>query len=200
MDVGGDWYDVIDVDVDDYGVVVGDVVGHDVRAAIGMSQLRNALAALSHARRDPAAVLERLDDYASHTPGLLGATVFYGRLQPLTGVLSYSTAGHPPPLVVRADGNTSFLSGGRAAPVGVTGPRHSAASTLEPGDLLLCYTDGLIERRDEPVTDGMQRLTRTVREQAPGVSLNDLADHLLVGLRPAEGVDDIALLGLRRMA
>jgi serine phosphatase RsbU (regulator of sigma subunit)/PAS domain-containing protein len=198
LDIGGDWYDVMEIDVDDYAVVVGDTVGHDVRAATGMSQLRNALAGLSHARRDPAAVLDRLDDYATHTSGLLGATVFYARLQPSTGIVHHTSAGHPPPLVLRRDGSVAFLTDGRATPIGVRAGRRTGTCRLEVGDVLLGYTDGLIERRDEPITDGMARLMRFVAEAGPKLPLEELTDRLLSRLRPSQAIDDIALVAVRR--
>jgi phosphoserine phosphatase RsbU/P len=198
LEVGGDWYDLVEVTPTDFALVVGDVVGHDLRAAIAMSQFRNALAGLSHAHADPAAVLRRLDDYAVSVAGLADATVFYGRLQPETGMLRYSTAGHPPALVVRQDGQTGFLADGRAAPVGTSGGRTTATCAVAVGDTVVCYTDGLVERRGELITDGMERLRALVASSDPAEPLEALTARLLDELPGSRRDDDIAVLALRR--
>ena len=195
--VGGDWYEVVEIRADDIAVVVGDAVGHDLDAAIAMSHIRNALTGLSHANDDPAAVVERLDEYAGHHPDVFASTLFYARLDPTTGELRYTLAGHHPPLLLHRDGRHDWLEAEPGPPIGVAAPRTTTTCRLEVGDTLLCYTDGLIEHREEPIETGRQRLLDTA---IGGVAapLDELVGSLLDNVPHRERPDDIVVLALRR--
>ncbi len=195
--VGGDWYEVVEIRTGDIAVVVGDAVGHDLDAAIAMSQIRNALTGLSHANDDPATVVERLDEYAGHHPGAFASTLFYARLDPSTGELRYTLAGHHPPLLLHRDGSHDWFDADPGPPIGLATPRTTATCQLEVGDTLVCYTDGLIEHHEEPIEEGRQRLLDTA---VGGVAapLDELVGALLATVPHAERPDDIVVLAVRR--
>ena len=195
LSVGGDWYDVMEIAHDDIAIVVGDVVGHDLDAAITMGALRNVLIGLSHARRDPAAVLEGLDEYATHEPSVLASTVFYGRLDVATGMLRWTSAGHPPCLLIPAAGSASYLEA-QGPPIGCAQRRTHTSTRLDPGDALIAYTDGLVERRGEQIDAGLERL-RDVVAVADRSTLDGFVDHVLSHAVDQQA-DDIALLALAR--
>ncbi len=199
LTVGGDWYDVIVVGDRDVALVVGDVVGHDLDAAIGMAQLRHALAGLSHARAEPSAVLADLDQFAASAPAVLASTLWYARLDPTTGAITYTTAGHPAPMIRHGDGSVETLAGGLGPPVGVARSwREQATATLPGSSRLLAFTDGLIERRDEPIDESRARLARCL-ERSTG-SLVDAVDDLLDNVPDPRNGDDVAVLALARDA
>lgn len=197
--VGGDWYDVICFDDGTVGVVVGDVVGHDLAASSAMGQLRSTLRAFAYEdHASPAESLARLDRLFDAL-GLSYATVVLGIIDVPAGHFRWSSAGHPPPLLVRA-GSAHFLEGGGGALLGVAGGTESgeAATGLEDGDFLVLYTDGLVERRGESITDGLDRLAR-VAAAADASSAESLCEALVDGLLP-HGVardDDVAILVAR---
>ncbi len=198
LDVGGDWYEFDEIDDDDHVITIGDVVGHDLRAAIAMSQLRNALAGLGHAYRDPAEILTHLDHYATHTPSCFGTAVFYARLDPHTGTMRYSNAGHLPPLVVTADGAARFIEDPPQAPLGMSIKRNNGNLELGPGDTLICYTDGLVERRHELLDHGLERLAAHAAQTRSDCSAEQLAERLVTELSAAVQEDDVAVLVLKR--
>ena len=198
---GGDWYDVLPVDQGRLAVVVGDVVGNGAPAAAVMGQLRSALAALLLEGHGPARALELLDSFVAHVPGARVSTVACLLLDPATGRLVHSCAGHPPPLVVDVDG-ARYLDGGLGPALGVTaaGPRPEAVTSLAPGALFVLYTDGLVERRDAALDEGLDRLATvaTVLRDAP---LPEFVDGLLTGLADHDGAaDDIAVVAGRLLA
>jgi serine phosphatase RsbU (regulator of sigma subunit)/anti-sigma regulatory factor (Ser/Thr protein kinase)/anti-anti-sigma regulatory factor len=143
---GGDWYDAIPTDSGRVALVVGDVVGHGVAASAVMGQLRAVLASALHRNGDGPRALELLDQYAGTLPQARAATVAVALLDPGTGRLTYCTAGHPPPLVVPAEGDPWFLPPSGSAPLGAGVPFVSLEHRLDPGDLVVLYSDGLIER------------------------------------------------------
>jgi len=197
--VGGDWYDLITLGSDRYGLVMGDVVGHGLDAALTMTSIHHALAGLCHAIAKPGPLLDHLDDYLTHDGDRYVATLFYGLLEPSTGRLTFSSAGHPPALLVTADGVPTPLTAGRGVPLGITGEtRPDADIVLEPGDTLLLYTDGILERRGEPFDVGLERLIHAASH--PHDDLNDFASHLLAEVPDPDHSDDIALLALRRLS
>jgi serine phosphatase RsbU (regulator of sigma subunit) len=195
LQVGGDWYDAIGLDDGRAVLVVGDAVGHNLGATTAMGQLRSAIRATAPYAPDPAILLGRADVIAGQISGAECATVACARLDPATGELSYAGAGHPPILVVRADGATSYLAGGRGLPLGVARtPRTSAATRLAPGDLMIMFTDGLYERRAESPDVGLARLAKLAAEARalPPTELSQaLADGMLDGTEPG---DDICVL------
>lgn len=198
VSVGGDWYDVVELGSDDFAVVIGDVVGHDLPAAIAMSQMRNALAGASHVRSEPSAVLCALDDFAQHYPGASLATVFYGRIEPSTGRLTYSSGGHPPPIIVRVDGAIEFLDSATGPPVGMKNDRPRASVYLAPGDILFGYTDGLLEHRSEHIDVGIERLVTSLSAAGVESALDVLIDTVCDEVPHPDRDDDIALLAIRR--
>jgi anti-sigma regulatory factor (Ser/Thr protein kinase) len=193
--VGGDWYDVIPRHDGRVLFAVGDVVGHGLRAASSTGRLRAAVQLSAFDGHGPAFTLERLNRYLASVPDASMATVIVALLDPTTGELSFASAGHPPPVLLRASGGASLLTGGLGMPLHVMESTTYAEAVvgLEPDDVLVFYTDGLVERRGESLDEGLNRLVE-VAAQAPR-ALNSLADHLLDALLPEPGpTDDVALL------
>ena len=196
LEVGGDWYDIVELPDGRIGIVVGDCVGHDLGAATVMGQLRSACRALLLQDASANQALAAMDRFASFVPGGECATVFCGILDPGTGQLTYSSAAHPPGIVVHPDGSVIRLEGGRSLPLAIRqdARRTEAAYVLPPRSTLLLYTDSLVERRGRPITDGMTAAGAAVREGS-GALLEDLADQLMTRLAPAGGYeDDVALV------
>jgi serine phosphatase RsbU (regulator of sigma subunit) len=199
LEVGGDWYDVIDLPEGGYGVVVGDVVGTGLSAAAVMGQLRSAGRALLLESRSPAHVLSALDRFADLIPGAAVSTVFCAVVDPATGVLRYSSAGHVPGIVVDADGSARLLEEAGSLPLAVVVERDrpEADVVLAPGSTLLLYTDGFVERREETLDEG---IARAVDALVAGRSLpvEDLAQVLRRKLLEDAPDDDVAFLLYRR--
>jgi anti-sigma regulatory factor (Ser/Thr protein kinase) len=196
LKVGGDWYDTFPLDDGRIGIVVGDCVGHGLPAATVMGQLRSACRALLLQNADPAQTLMALDRFATQLSGAMCATVFCGVLDPDTGNLAYSSAGHPPAVVTQPDGTADLLDQGRSRPLGVRAgsERAEAKYTVPARATLLLYTDGLVERRRQPLTAGIDQVTAAVRE-GRSADLEDLAAGLMKDMEPPSGYqDDVALL------
>ncbi|HYI38254.1 MAG TPA: SpoIIE family protein phosphatase, partial [Thermoleophilaceae bacterium] len=195
--IGGDWYDAVELDDGRVAVVVGDVVGHGLRAAVVMGQLRTAFRAYALLGTSPADTLARLNRLLMKEGGDLMATALYMLLDRDTGQVWFASAGHPPALVVSRDSEPRYLEGGRSVPLGTSDIAYQEAETwIERGSTLLLYTDGLVERRDTSLDDRLAQLA-TVAGIAGG-ELGDVCDQILGGLlggqRPS---DDVALLALR---
>ncbi|OHV33877.1 MULTISPECIES: SpoIIE family protein phosphatase [Pseudofrankia] len=196
LQVGGDWYDTVPLARDRIGIVVGDCVGHGLDAAAVMGQLRSACRALLLEHSSPARALTGLDRFAALLPGAECTTVFCAMLDPVTGELAYSSAGHPPPILVRADGTTSTLDGGRGIPLGLRVDQHRGQDSLviPARATLLLYTDGLVERRRRSLDEGIARAAATVHD-GRAMPVEELASHLMATLAPEDGYeDDVALL------
>ena len=194
--VGGDWYDVIRFDDGQVGVVVGDVVGHDLAASSAMGQLRSTLRAFAYEdHASPGGALARLDRLFDAL-GLSYATCVLGIVDPRTRRFQWSSAGHPPPLVVRGD-RAWFLEDGGGALLGLAAGQHvgEASTTLEEGDQLVLYTDGLVERRGESISAGLARLAAAAAT-AGASSSEALCSALLESLLApgAAREDDVAIL------
>jgi serine phosphatase RsbU (regulator of sigma subunit) len=201
-EVGGDWYDVLPLADGRVGLVIGDVVGHDIEAASVMGTLRHVLRAYAWPGAGPASVIRRVDELAlGPEPGAL-ATLVYAIYDPARRQLHWSSAGHPPPLLVRPDGRADYLLGANSTLVGV-GPdvdRTERRATLDVGTTLVLYTDGLVETRDASLATGMDRLA-TLAESRPSASPDDLVDLLLADVQAAEQrKDDVAILVARVVA
>jgi PAS domain S-box-containing protein len=196
VEVGGDWYDVFELDGGEIGLAIGDVAGRGVPAAAIMAQLRNALRAYAFELHPPAAALERLNGLAWTLGQSVMATVIYLVFDPSSGRVRLANAGHLPPLKVDPDGSGLYLKEGRSLPLGVQ--RITAYSDAEyelsPGSTLLLYTDGLIEKRRKPIDEGLARLAASVGDEH-GVDLEQLCDRLLARLGPS-AEDDVTLLTL----
>lgn len=202
LQVGGDWYDVVDLDDGRIGLIVGDCVGHGLGAATVMGQLRSACRALLLEHPSPAAALSGLDRFAARLPGARCTTVFCAVLNPGSGELVYSCAGHPPPILVLADRSTHLLDGARAIPLGLKAPPHrvEASETMPARSTLLLYTDGLVERRRESIDDGIARASDVVQDNR-ATALDELANVIMAQLAPSDGYhDDVALLLYRQPA
>ena len=199
LEVGGDWFDVFLATPDLLSVVVGDVVGRGLRAASAMGQLRSAVRAVALADSEPGQLLSRLDRFVDQVESAAMATVAYAELDLCTGRLRYACAGHPPPLLLPADGPARLLWGGRSTPLGSFGRperRDHAEVQLAPGDRLLLCTDGLFERRDRDLDAGLDLLT-AVAADLGGVPLVTAVADLTRTLLLDEVVrDDVCVLML----
>jgi serine/threonine-protein kinase RsbW len=197
LEVGGDWYDVFLAEPGVLSFVVGDVVGRGLRAASAMGQLRSAVRAVAGPGVGPARLLSRLDRFVEQVEAAGMATLAYAELDLATGVVRYSCAGHPPPLLLAADGALDLLWEGRSTPLGAflhPVERPEALLQLAPGDRLLLYTDGLIERRDRNLDDGLALLSA-----AAGATRSDPLDASVttltgVLLEDEQGRDDVCVL------
>ena len=198
LEVGGDWFDVLTLSGDRVAVAVGDIVGRGLSAAAAMGQLRSALGALAHTTPSASEAVERLDEFARRVPGAHATTVCYGIVDTAARTFRFTAAGHPPPLVIDPAGAARFLEEARAWPIAVAPARARPEATVElpEGCTLLLYTDGLVERRDRSIADGMAALAAaaSARSQLP---VEELCDELLETLVPGGPADDIALVALR---
>ncbi|WP_367318581.1 SpoIIE family protein phosphatase [Streptomyces sp. HUAS ZL42] len=200
LNVCGDWYDIVDLPPDRYAVAVGDVVGHGLHAAAVMGMLRSALSAVIRAIPSPAQALEVLGLYARSVDGAMAATAVKVLIDTRSRLIIYSNAGHPSPILLHIDGTCDLLDQATDPPLGTREhhvPRPQAGLPYRPGDTLVLYTDGLIERRGEDIDAGLERLT-TALAQDRTLAPDLLADALLTRLDVAGGVsDDIALVIIR---
>ncbi len=202
LEVGGDWYDTVTLPDGRIGIVVGDCVGRGLEAASVMGQLRSACRALLLQDASPARTLMALDQFAAGVPGAACTTVFCGVLDAGTGQLTYSSAGHPPGILVHPDGATRLLEDGRSLPLAVRPGRRrpEAACTIPARSTLLLYTDGLVERRRRPLSAGIDQASAALQD-GRDTSVDDLATHVMSRLAPADGYDDdVALLLYRHPA
>ncbi|MGW4568354.1 SpoIIE family protein phosphatase [Streptomyces sp. NPDC004561] len=199
--VGGDWYDAFTLPDGATALAVGDVVGHDLEAAAGMAQLRNMLRAYAWSQQQPPSrIVERLDEAIMPITDVAMATLAFARVTKTSDghwQLSWTNAGHPPPLLITRDGLAQYLTDGHGLLLG-TGVRTSrpdATVLLPPGCTLLLYTDGLVEAPGRTLDEGLNRL----RQHAAALAhrpLPSFTDQLLHRVHPP-GLDDVALLALR---
>ncbi len=196
LGVGGDWYDVFVLPSGHLGVVVGDVSGHGLRAAVVMGRLRSALRAYALDWDNPADVLTRLDRKIRHFETGNLATVLYAMISPARDQMRVSLAGHLPPIVAAPGEDARLLRLPVDVPVGVghTKTRESATVALPERGVLLLYTDGLVERRGEPIDDGLRRLCGAV---VPGPA-EAVCARVMARMDIADAEDDIALLAVAR--
>ncbi|MFJ8182753.1 SpoIIE family protein phosphatase [Streptomyces sp. NPDC096105] len=202
--VGGDWYDAFTLKDGALALVIGDVVGHDLTAAAGMAQLHGILRSLAWDHTGPpGAVVDRLDAAMPVITTVPLATLILARVEgdPGTGpwTLRWTSAGHPPPLLLSPDGTACYLEAGQGLLLG-TGPvtgagRPDATHPLEPGSTLLLYTDGLVETPGSDLDTGLERLRRHALALAHE-PLDTLCGEVLAHLPPGS-TDDVALLALR---
>jgi PAS domain S-box-containing protein len=199
LSVGGDWYDVVSLDARRVAIAVGDIVGRGINAAAVMGQLRSALSAVARTTASAVDAVASLDRFAHGIEGAKATTLLYGIVDADARTLRYTSAGHPPALVVDAHGNTRFLDGGRGWPLAVADPdrpRPEAVAELAAGTTIILYTDGLVERRNEPLEHGLQRLARAASTRAE-LPVERLCDELLDELVGDGHNDDVALVVLR---
>ncbi len=207
---GGDWFDAITLADGSVVLIVGDLVGHGVSASAAMGQLRAVLNELLIAEADLARVLERADAFAARTPALRAATLALAVLDPVSGTLRYTTCGHPPPLIVNADGSQSvFLDGTGTGPLGTGSTPILATTTLREGELVLLYSDGLIERPNRTISEGMAELAIVAADAVANRALPagavpvpaERVCQLTVELLTRTGyADDVTTLAAQRLA
>ena len=182
LEVGGDWYDTFVWPDGHIGVIVGDVVGHNLESAAVMGRLRAATSALaSLTDPSPAALLDALERFAQGPDGTEFATATCLVVHPTTGTLSYSSAGHPPILLVAADGTCQRLSGSQSPPLGsvsVSSPHSETTFSLQAGSMIIMYSDGLVERRRERLDIGISRLEAVCAELV-GDPIDIVADEIV---------------------
>jgi len=192
--VGGDWYITAEMPGGHVLIAIGDVGGHGLTAAAGMARMRGALAGLAITGSPPERLVSWLNDLVHHVGEEHTVSVVAGYYEPSTRVLTWAQAGHPPPVLVRGhearalDPPAGILLGaGRAG-------YEAATLTLDPDDLLLLYSDGLIERRDRSLEDGLAILTSAVAGTSePG----ELVKAALAALGSTDPEDDTCLVALR---
>lgn len=200
--VGGDWFDVFPVAGDRVGLVVGDVIGHDVTAAGAMAQIRSLLRGFAVDGDPPAEVISRLDRVVNTLQLTQLVTVFYGLLDPPgpdgARTITYSNAGHVPPVLRHADGAVEAFTGGDSVVIGAPIDIEHAQSEkrLEKGSTLVLFTDGLVEQPGGSITDRLNELERTV-ERRGDVGAEQMCDGLLDSTSLRSLRDDIALLVVR---
>ena len=199
-EVGGDWYDAFLLPRGDTALIIGDVMGHDVEAAVRMAQLRNMLRALACDNDEPpSAVLQRLDRLVAHLQVCQAATLTYAIIDgPLGGPwkLQWSNAGHPPPLLVDRHGHPEFLDDDPDPLLGVSAGvvRTDRSHELPPCSTLVFYTDGLIEGRAASVDEGLDALAKRVAARG-GAPVDDIVDDLIDSVGRPD--DDVAVLAVR---
>ncbi|GGN36156.1 SpoIIE family protein phosphatase [Streptomyces fuscichromogenes] len=216
-EVGGDWFDVIELPGHRTALVVGDVMGRGLRAAVAMGELRTAVRTLALLDLEPAEVLSALDEIARGlgTPGgvqqatrtarqprdadlseVYLATCVYAVYDSVTRRITFANAGHLPPVLVEPGEDALMLDVPPGMPLGVGGePFEEVEVDLPEGSLLALYTDGLVESRDHPLDEGLQAFVGALTD--PSQPLEDVCDHVLNTLDTHHGEDDIALLMAR---
>ena len=197
--VGGDWFDVIALPDKRVGLVVGDVMGHGISAAALMGHVSVALRAYAVEGHDPATVVTRVDQLINLGGDKRIATLIYAIISP-DGTLQFANAGHPPPLIVPAGGEPTYLTQALSQPIGVRAagtPHHDYVTTLSPGTTVLLYTDGLIEQRGRSIDEGLDALRRLAAAEASS-SLDALCDAALTTLVEQPAHDDACILAARR--
>jgi len=192
--IGGDWYDAVGLRDGRVMLLVGDVVGKGVRAATAMGVLRQSVRVLVDVDPSPSAVLDGLERVLEGEDRSF-ATVVCLLLDPAAGVVTVARAGHPPPVLVEADGRTSLLDDGLSPPLGAGVPAHPQATVPMPaGSVIVLYTDGVVEDRTGDIEERLSRLRLHLSTAvASGAGLDRLADAV-VASRPATHPDDIAVL------
>ena len=195
--VGGDWYDVFALPSGSCCVVIGDVTGTGLNAAVIMGRMRSALRAYALETNDPAEVLDRLNRKIRHFEPDAMATVLCAMISPSLDQITMSSAGHLPPLVARPGQPAEIMAVPADLLIGMANPRPRRARTadLPPGALLCLYTDGLVERRDRPLDEGIRRLAAATAAGEPEAACA-AAMAAMTGYIPH--TDDVALLMLRR--
>ena len=200
IEVGGDWYECIALPGGRVALVVGDVAGHGVRAAITMGRLRTAIQTLAMLELSPIESLQQLNELM-RILGVLEphfATCAYAVYDAVQGTCEVASAGHLPPLLVRPDGTSEFLDVSPAPPLGVgEGIIRSRTFEIEDGSLFVLYTDGLVESRDRDIDDGLNRLRGVFGPDSAARPVEELCKAILAGAYADQQRDDIAVLMAR---
>jgi serine phosphatase RsbU (regulator of sigma subunit) len=202
--VGGDWYDAMALPGKRAYLAVGDVVGHGLAAAEDMTQLRNAGRTLAIAGYQPAGILEELARVTDWATSGKFATLAAAIVEPDVSVLTYATAGHPPILIRRAKTGTVEIPPPAEGPAlclpGDPGSSQytEGQTSFDVGDIMLMYTDGLIERRGEDLEEGIARVAQRLQAWQPGEPLGSLCDGLIASLSAEPQLDDMCVLAVSR--
>ncbi len=197
IQLGGDWWDVFTLPDGRVAVTVGDVAGHGVTAAAAMAQVRTSLRAYAVDGHSPAETLDRLDRFVARMLGGQTATVIMAVVDNATGEVELANAGHPPPLVVRAGGATTQPATGRPLLGAGIGRARTDRVQLAPGEMLLLYTDGLVERRGVLLDESFDQLRAGVADIPTDGPLEDWIEGLLAAV-PGTMDDDLTVVALRR--
>ena len=199
-DVGGDFYDVVPLEGGELACFVGDVMGRGVGAAAPMAQMRAALRAYIAVDPSPEVVLGMLDLMFAHYEIAKLVTLLYVVSRPDLESIEVINAGHPPPVILRADGTAEHLPYATARPLGAGADSRVALRVpFSDGDTLVAFTDGLIERRNEDIDDGLQRLVDATPVLASS-NLDTFLGRLVESVRDHTRDDDVAALAIRRAA
>ena len=192
-EIGGDWYAVVPLEGRSLGLAIGDVAGHGLGAVADMADARFSVRALALTEPAPERVLDHLDEVVRVFDDNVLITALYGVIDPVARTWTYAAAGHLPAVLRTPDGNATLLDARNGPPLNCGASYRSHQVALEPGSRIVLYTDGLVERRDEGIDDGLARLRAAC---ACGPSEPDaLCDHLLRELLGRGGSDDdVALL------
>ncbi|GGQ33095.1 SpoIIE family protein phosphatase [Streptosporangium pseudovulgare] len=191
--VGGDWYDVIQLPGCRVALVVGDVMGHGIRAAATMGQLRTAARTLASLDLTPAEVLFRLNRMSQDLDGTQIATCVYATYDPVTRTCAIASAGHVPPILVRPGGGAEPLELPPGPPLGIGNEPTEMRELVLPHDAVLAfYTDGLVESRDRDIDEGIGMVCDLLAGQ--NQDLEAVCDLTIEAQRPGHERDDIALL------
>ncbi|HUA30129.1 MAG TPA: SpoIIE family protein phosphatase [Streptosporangiaceae bacterium] len=203
--VGGDWYDAMALPGQRAYLAVGDVVGHGLAAAEDMTQLRNAGRTLAIVGHQPAGILDELARVTDWATSGKFATVAAAVIEPDVSTVTYATAGHPPILIRRAKTGTVEIPPPAEGPAlclpsGPGCPQYTQGQMgFDVGDIMLMFTDGLIERRDEDLTEGIARVAERLQAWEPGAPLDDLCDELIASLAAEPQLDDMCVLAVTRL-
>jgi anti-sigma regulatory factor (Ser/Thr protein kinase)/putative methionine-R-sulfoxide reductase with GAF domain len=195
-EVGGDWYDMFELDGGRIGIAIGDVVGHGVRAAALMGQLRTALHAYALQGAEPGRTLSLVDRFVRASPDFAMATAAYAVLDPDTGLVQLASAGHLPPLVVGGE-NPRVVELTPGPPLGAFPYGHCSEHeiTLSPGETLVFYTDGLVEQPGVPLTQSIDAMLELL---ARATEVEALCQRAIQHLVPVSGLrDDVALIAIQ---
>ena len=193
--IGGDWYAVLPLPDNRLGLAIGDVAGHGLGAVADMAAVRCSLRAIALSEPAPERVLERLNEVVRVFAPDAMVTALYGILDPRARTWTYATAGHCPAVVRNPDNTTVVLDEPCDPPLGVATSFSRHRAEIEPGSTLVLYTDGLIERRTEVISTGLDRLQQACR-QGPAEP-EALCDYLVnVMLRHTSAADDIAIVAV----
>jgi PAS domain S-box-containing protein len=211
--VGGDWFDVIPLSGARVALVVGDVVGHGIRASATMGRVRTAVRTLADVDLPPDELLTHLDDLVLHlsveegsgtdpaaeTAGGIGTTCLYAVYDPVSRRCTLARAGHPPPAVVTPEGAVRFLDVPAGPPLGLGGlPFEAVETELPEGSLLALYTDGLLAVREHDIDEALDRMFAALAR--PAGTLDAVCDRVLTALLTRRPEDDVALLVARTRA
>ncbi|MFH0172630.1 PP2C family protein-serine/threonine phosphatase [Streptomyces cacaoi] len=194
--VGGDWCETVRLHFGRTLLVVGDVMGHGLEAAVDMAAYRSSLRYIASADLPPHRVLRQLDDIASREPDRRPATCLIARVDPVRGLVTLASAGHLPPAVIDGQGRASLLPVQVGPPLGTgLGGYEPATCRLDPSQALMLFTDGLVERRGEDIDDSLHRLASLSFSAATDVE--DILDTVLARLDARHAEDDVAVMAAR---